>query len=133
MDYATSWKIPKYEPKAKSTEDDLVTIDQAAEILGIGTSTLHRYLIDGFVPGEQLTAGSPWRIRMTDELRARFSDGEVSGYVSMKKAIFLLGVTRQTIMQRIKRGDLEATVADTESERNCVSRFLMRHSHRVNN
>lgn len=104
----TYWKIPKYEPEAKSSEDDLVTIDRAAEMLGIGTSTLHRYLMDGFVAGEQLTAGSPWRIRMTDELRARFSDGEVSGYVSMKKAIWLLGVTRQTIMQRIKRGDLEA-------------------------
>lgn len=104
----TYWKIPKYEPKAKSNEDELVAIDRAAEILGIGASTLHRYLMDGFVAGEQLTAGSPWRIRITDELRARFSDGDVGGYVSMKKAIWLLGVTRQTIMQRIKRGDLEA-------------------------
>ena len=107
----TYWKIPKYEPKAQSNEDELVTIDQAAEILGIGTSTLHRYLVDGFVAGEQLTAGSPWRIRMTDELRARFSEAKTSGYVTMQKAMFLLGVTRQTIMQRIKRGDLEAMVA----------------------
>ena len=107
----TYWKIPKYEPQEQSNEDNLITLDRAAEILGIGTSTLHRYVMDGFVPAEQLTAGSPWRIRMTDELRAQFSEAEVSGYVSMKKAIFLLGVTRQTIMQRIKRGDLEAMVA----------------------
>lgn len=104
----TYWKVPKYEPKPQSNEDELVTIDRAAEMLGIGTSTLHRYLVDGFVPGEQLTAGSPWRIRMTEDLRARFSAVERSGYVSMKKAIFLLGVTRQTIMQRIKCGELEA-------------------------
>jgi hypothetical protein len=64
--------------------------------------------MDGFVAGEQLTAGSPWRIRMTEELRARFSNNEVSGFVSMKKAMWILGVTRQTIMQRIKRGELEA-------------------------
>jgi predicted DNA-binding transcriptional regulator AlpA len=107
----TYWKIPMYEPTEHSDEDDLVTIDQAADILGIGASTLHRYLMDGFVAGEQLTAASPWRIRMTDELRARFADVEVTGYVSMKKAMSLLGVTRQTIMQRIKCGDLEAVVA----------------------
>lgn len=104
----TYWKIPKFEPKPVSGQDELVTIDRAAEILGIGTSTLHRYVVDGFVAGEQLTAGSPWRIRITDELKARFSNEEVDGYVSMQKAISILGVTRQTIMQRIKHGELQA-------------------------
>jgi hypothetical protein len=29
-------------------------------------STVHRWLADGFIPGEQLTPGAPWRIRITD-------------------------------------------------------------------
>jgi hypothetical protein len=29
---------------------------------------LHRWLNDGIIPGEQLTPGAPWRIRLTDDL-----------------------------------------------------------------
>jgi hypothetical protein len=104
----TYWKIPKFVPPTRSAKGKLVAIDEAADILGIGSSTLHRYLMDGFVAGEQLTPGAPWRIRITDDLRARFSDTGSGGLVSMKKAMHLLGVTRQTIMQRIKQGELEA-------------------------
>jgi len=32
---------------------------------------LHRWLNDGIIPGEQLTPGAPWRIRLTDDLIAR--------------------------------------------------------------
>ncbi len=102
-----SWKIPTFEPQPEE-DGEVVAIDKAAEILGIGSSTLHRYLADGFVAGEQLTPGAPWRIRITDELRARFTDESPDGWVPMKTAIALLGVSRQTIMQRIKRGELQA-------------------------
>ena len=102
------WKIPKFQAPDTEENGKLVAIEEAAEILGVGTSTLHRYVTDGFVAGEQLTAGAPWRIRITEELQERFSATEVHGYVSMKTAIKLLGVTRQTIMQRIKRRELEA-------------------------
>lgn len=102
----SSWNIPKCE--SPKTEGELVSIDKAAEILGTATSTLHRFLAEGFIAGEQLTPGAPWRIRITEELRARFPDADVGGYMSMKKAKQLLRVTRQTIMQRIKRGELQA-------------------------
>ena len=46
----------------------------AARQLGLAPSTLHRWVNDGFIPGEQLTPGAPWRIRMTGELRALFTD-----------------------------------------------------------
>ena len=102
------WKISKFEPKSASTEGELLTIDKAAAVLDVAPSTVHRWLAEGFMAGEQLTPGAPWRIRMTDELRARIVEGEVEGYVSMLKATRLLGVTRQTIMQRVKRGELHA-------------------------
>ena len=58
--------------------------------------------------GEQLTPGAPWRIRMTAELRARFVEQERPGYVPMIEATKMLGVSRQTVLQRVKRGELEA-------------------------
>ena len=36
--------------------------------LGVAASTLLRWLNDGFIGGEQVTPGAPWRIRMTQEL-----------------------------------------------------------------
>jgi DNA invertase Pin-like site-specific DNA recombinase len=104
----THWEIPCFKPSRQKVEGDVVTIDGAAEILGVAPSTVHRWLNDGFMPGEQLTPGAPWRIRMTDELRARFVEKTPAGYVAMLEATHILGVTRQTILQRVKRGELEA-------------------------
>ena len=48
--------------------------------LGLAPSTLHRWLNDGFIAGEQLTPGAPWRIRLTDELRALLTDDAPDGW-----------------------------------------------------
>ena len=104
----THWHIPRFAPHARPPEGDLVNIREAATILGIAPSTLHRWINDGFIGGEQLTPGAPWRIRMTAELRARFVEATPDGYVPMIDATRLLGVTRQTVLQRVKRGELHA-------------------------
>lgn len=104
----THWKIPCFTPPNDSVDGPCLTIDQAARELRLAPSTLHRWLNDGFIPGEQITPGAPWRIRLTDELRARFVEEAPEGYVTMLKAVNLLGVTRQTILQRVKRGELKA-------------------------
>ena len=85
-----------------------MTIERAAHALGVAPSTLHRWLNDGFIAGEQITPGAPWRIRLTEELRSRFVEHVPEGYVTMLKATHLLGVSRQTILQRVKRGELHA-------------------------
>lgn len=102
------WKIPRYVAPQTAPHGEPVPIDKAAEILEIAPSTLHRWLADGFIAGEQLTPGAPWRIRITDDLKARFVDEERKGYVPMVDAIRILGVTRQTVLQRVKRGELQA-------------------------
>lgn len=102
------WKIPCFAAPSTPPEGEPVTIDKAAEVLGVAPSTVHRWLADGFIAGEQLTPRAPWRIRVTDELRARFVDDERQGYVPMQEATHLLGVTRQTVLQRVKRGELQA-------------------------
>lgn len=102
------WKIDKFQPQPPQVGGELTTIDKTAEVLGVAPSTVHRWLAEGFVVGEQLTPGAPWRIRVTDELKARMVEEAPAGYVPMIKATKLLGVSRQTIMQRIKRGELHA-------------------------
>jgi hypothetical protein len=71
-------------------------------------STLHRWLNAGFVAGEQLTPGAPWRIRITEDLRKLLVDTAPPDYVPVAEAMRRLGVSRQTVWQRVKIGELEA-------------------------
>ena len=91
-----------------AAEGELLTIKKAAIVLGVAPSTIHRLLNDGIIAGEQLTPGAPWRIRLTDDLMARFNDDAGDGFLPMREAIRALGVSRQTVLQRVKRGELEA-------------------------
>lgn len=104
----TSWGIPCYRAPDDPPEGDLLTVVEAARELGIAASTIHRWLNDGFIAGEQLTPGAPWRIRMNDELRSRFVDEAPPGYIPMQDATRRLGVSRQTVLQWVKNGKLEA-------------------------
>ncbi len=100
--------IPRFRPLAEPPTGELATIRKAAQILGINTSTIHRWLNDGFIAGEQVTPGAPWQIRITDELRARFVEQAPPDYLPMLETTMKLGVSRQTVLQRVKRGELEA-------------------------
>ncbi len=103
-----NWDIPRFQPSTDSPEGELVNIKQAAKILGIAPSTIHRWLNDGFIAGEQITPGAPWQIRLTDELLNRFVEDAPEGYVTMQEATKILGVSRQTVLQRVKSGELDA-------------------------
>jgi len=102
------WNIPRFKPPATLPEGELLTVRQAAAVLGTATSTVHRWLNDGFIRGEQLTPGAPWRIRLTEDLRAGFVKEAPQGYLTMYQAMRRLGVSRQTVLQRVKRGELDA-------------------------
>jgi DNA invertase Pin-like site-specific DNA recombinase len=106
----THWNIPCFELAQQAKDGECMTIARAAEALGTAPSTLHRWLNDGFIAGEQLTPGAPWQIRVDEALRARFVDKAPEGFVPMIDATRILGVTRQTVMQRVKRGDLPAVL-----------------------
>jgi DNA invertase Pin-like site-specific DNA recombinase len=100
--------IPAHEPPADPPDGELLPIARAAEVLGVAPSTLHRWLGDGFIAGEQDTPGAPWRIRVNDQLRALFVEQPPAGFVPIIDAMRALGVSRQTVLQRVKRGELEA-------------------------
>ncbi len=100
--------IPRFEPSSESLSGELLPTAKAAKILGVAASTLHRWLNAGLVAGEQLTPGAPWRIRITEELRNLFVDNAPPDYVPVVAAMRRLGVSRQTIWQRVKRRELDA-------------------------
>ena len=102
------WKIPRFEPANIHDQGELVCVKKAADLLGVAPSSVHRWLADGFIAGEQLTPGAPWRIRMTEELRARFVEEVPEGHVPMIEAVRIFNVSRQTVLQRVKRGELSA-------------------------
>jgi DNA invertase Pin-like site-specific DNA recombinase/predicted DNA-binding transcriptional regulator AlpA len=102
------WGIPCFESRTKEPEGELLTVRKAAAVLGIAPSTIHRLLNDGIIGGEQVTFGAPWRIRLTDALVARFKGEAGDDFLPMREAMRRLGVSRQTVLQRVKRGELEA-------------------------
>jgi hypothetical protein len=102
------WKIACHQPSDDPREGELLTVADAAKQLGLAPSTLHRWLGDGFIAGEQITPGAPWRIRLTDDIRALFVDDAPPGWLAMLEATLAYGVSRQTLMQRVKRRELHA-------------------------
>jgi hypothetical protein len=67
--------IPCFQPSTEPPQGEVVSIYKDAQILGMNTSTLHRWLAEGFIAGEQVTPGAPWQIRITEQLRARIASG----------------------------------------------------------
>jgi excisionase family DNA binding protein len=98
--------IPAAAPADPASE--IVTIDQAAKALGVSTFTVRRWLRDGLLPGEQTTPGAPWRIRLSDEVRARFVPDVPDGFFPLAEAARLLGCARQTVLHKVQRGELRA-------------------------
>jgi DNA invertase Pin-like site-specific DNA recombinase len=107
------WNIACHQPSDRPQEGDLLNVTAAAKQLGIAPSTLLRWLNDGFVAGEQTTPGAPWRIRLTDQLRNMLVDDTPEGWVAIQYATRALGVSRQTVLQRVKRGELHAVLTRT--------------------
>ena len=99
---------PCHSGDAPDPDGEVMSVQQAAAELGITASTLYRWLNDGFVPGEQITPGAPWRIRLTESIRDLVADDAPAGWVPVQVATASLGVSRQTVLQRVKRGELRA-------------------------
>jgi hypothetical protein len=107
------WKIPCHQPGDQTPEGEPLNVTAAARQLNIAPSTLLRWLDDGFVAGEQVTPGAPWRIRLTDELRGMLTSTAPDGWVPLAYASQALGVSRQTVLQKVKRGELRAVLTRT--------------------
>jgi len=87
---------------------DVYTAEEAAELLGVARSTIIRWLGVGLLRGSQKTSGAPWRVRVTAEDRQRLKAVDApKGWLPLKGAACVLGVSQQTVLQRLKSGSLE--------------------------
>jgi len=118
------WKIPRYQAPTQLATGQLLTVEAAAQELGVAASTLLRWLNDGFIGGEQVTPGAPWRIRMTNELKKLIVPEMPPGYVTVFQAMRILGVSRQTVMQRVKRGELSVVHVSRGKQKGLRIRIL---------
>jgi DNA invertase Pin-like site-specific DNA recombinase len=100
------------QPAANVVRDDddaaVVTIAEAERLLHVSKVTIYRWLRDGFVIGEQLTPGAPWRIRIDQALRDRIRPEVPDGWLSLDDAAATLGMARQTVLHKVQRGELNA-------------------------
>ena len=104
----TYHKIPAAPVRATTHDGEMVTIATAASELDVSTATVHRWLREGFITGDQITPGAPWQIRLTDELRARVREHAPDGWLPLSQAARALGVARQTVLHKVQRGELAA-------------------------
>jgi excisionase family DNA binding protein len=86
----------------------VVTISKAGKILGVSRETLYRWLHSGFITGEQMTPGAPWRIRIDQALRDKIRPEVPDGWLPLDAAARALGVARQTVLHKVQRGELQA-------------------------
>ena len=96
---------PEHRLVARTLEARLET---ALSELGVAETTIYRWLRAGLLPGEQTTPHAPWRIRLSDEIRARFVPDIPDGYLPLDQAAKALGVARQTVLHKVQRGELHA-------------------------
>jgi DNA invertase Pin-like site-specific DNA recombinase len=104
-------KIPATEPRTPPAGTDAVTVADAAKQLGVSTATVHRWLREGFITGEQVTSNAPWQIHITAELRARVRHDAPPGWLPLADAANALGLARQTVLHKVQRGELPAIYA----------------------
>ena len=51
---------------------------------------------------------APWRIRLTDEIRARFVPDVPDDYLALERGRKRLGCAKQTVLHKVQRGELHA-------------------------
>jgi excisionase family DNA binding protein len=61
----------------------------------------------GLLRGSQFTGAAPWRVRVTEQDRRRLTAADSpEGWLPLKGAAHVLGVSQQTVLQRLKNGEL---------------------------
>ncbi len=86
---------------------ELWSVKAAAEELGVSRATVYRWVRQGFLVGEQKVPGAPLRLRLDHGVRERMCASVPEGFVKHAQALRELGVSRETMRQRISGGQYE--------------------------
>lgn len=85
------------------------TADEAARELGVRVSTVHHWLRQGLLAGEQLAPRAPWRIVLNEDVRRRLARGDApEGWVGLADAAKRLGISKSLAAYWVKQGKLPA-------------------------
>jgi excisionase family DNA binding protein len=112
-------QIPKCStPQARDPKEGPFTADEAAAELGVTMTTIHCWLREGILAGNQMAPGAPWRILLTDEVRRKLSGGDApEGWVSVSEAARRLGLSKSYVVYLIKKSRLEAVQVSVRKQR----------------
>jgi DNA invertase Pin-like site-specific DNA recombinase len=112
--------IPKCPaPVPRDDREGPFTADEAARELGVSMHTVHRWLRDGILVGQQATARAPWRILLTEDVRRRLAGGAAPpDWVGLDEAARRLGRPKSTVAHWVKTGKLPA-MRTTVGKREC--------------
>jgi excisionase family DNA binding protein len=98
---------PKKE--AREGRDGPFTADEAARELGVSMHTVHRWLREGVLAGEQAAPYAPWRILLPEDVRRRLVGGAVpEGWVGLDEVARRLGIGKSLVAHWVKQGKLKA-------------------------
>ncbi len=102
--------VPGFSASTGDEEDgELLSVRAAARELGVADSTPCRWVNAGILPGVRPDVpGAPLRVRMGADFRSRFRLEPPEGFVPLREAVQRLGVSRQTVWQRVASGKLES-------------------------
>ena len=100
-------------------DEHMASVPQAAQLLGVDKTTIYRWLRDGFITGEQLTPGAPWRIRIDQALRNKIRPDAPSGWLPLDQAATALGIARQTVLHKVQHGELAAIHVTNGRRKGC--------------
>jgi predicted DNA-binding transcriptional regulator AlpA len=113
-----SHRIPAYQPAEPETVGShsqdacVVSVPEAAALLGVSKYTIYRWLREGFIVGQQLTPAAPWRVRVDQALRDRIRPEVPDGWLPLDQAAHALGLARQTVLHKVQRGELAAVLVN---------------------
>ena len=94
--------------RAKLNEKHVYTAEQAAKLLGVRSDTVVSWIELGLLKGSQITPGAPWWIQVTEADQRRLTAADApKGWLPLKGAAQAMGVSQQTVLQKLKSGELE--------------------------
>jgi len=97
-----NYQIPCYHGTAVNDDATTYTVEQTASLFKVSGGTVYLWLKLGILNGEQITAGAPWSIRITEADRERLTPNAPPDWLSLSAAAAELGVSKQTILNWVK-------------------------------
>ncbi|HEU4405501.1 MAG TPA: recombinase family protein [Polyangiaceae bacterium] len=103
--------IPSPVPETSSDAGRVFTARAAAAQLGVSLPTVLSWLNQGFLSGEQSGPYAAWRIRLPDSVRLEATAQSPRGWLPLKEAARVLGISRRQLLEEVKQSRREAVLA----------------------